>query len=133
MTSYTLDQLPEIAKLVIEQAPSKILLFSAKMGAGKTTLISEICKQLGVTESISSPTYSLVNEYQGDENIIYHFDFYRIKDISEAYDMGIEEYLYQDAWIFIEWPDKIKSLLPDTSTHITIEIEPDGMRIISIL
>lgn len=128
--TYTLDELSEVAKQVIDHSKSKILLFNASMGVGKTTLITEICKQLGVTDSISSPTYSLVNEYEGDIELIYHFDFYRINDDEEAYQIGFEEYLDTDAWIFIEWPDKVKKLLPDEAQLINIEEQSDGKRVL---
>lgn len=103
------------------------------MGVGKTTLIKEICKQLGVRDNISSPTYSLVNEYKGgEENTIYHFDFYRIQEEEEAYDIGFEEYLDTNAWIFIEWPEKISNLLPENSVKIKIKLLDDGKRVLSL-
>jgi len=118
---FTLDQLPDIARKIIKQIDSKNLLFFAEMGNGKTTLIKELIKQLGVQDTVNSPTFSLVNEYVSDKDeLIYHFDFYRIEDENEALDMGIEDYFYKNAWCFIEWPQNVENLLPlDTiSIHI---------------
>ncbi|WP_219011364.1 tRNA (adenosine(37)-N6)-threonylcarbamoyltransferase complex ATPase subunit type 1 TsaE [Aquimarina litoralis] len=130
--TYTLEELSETAQKIIENATHKTLLFDAEMGVGKTTLIKEICRQLGVTDNISSPTYSLVNEYQGTEDTIYHFDFYRIKEEEEAYDIGFEEYLDTKSWIFIEWPEKIGNLLPIDSVKIKIGLQNDGKRVLSV-
>jgi len=111
--NYSLNELTTIAEEIIASAKHKILLFNGEMGAGKTTLIKELCKVLQVEDIPSSPTFSLVNEYSTLNNeTVYHFDFYRIDDEEEAYDMGIEDYLYNDAWCLIEWPEKIKNLLP---------------------
>lgn len=111
----------------------KIIAFYGKMGAGKTTLIKAICQAMGVTNVVSSPTFSLVNEYHATNgDTIYHFDFYRINKIEEAYDFGYEEYFFSDAYCFIEWPEKIESLLPSNTLRITIEEQTDGTRILSI-
>jgi tRNA threonylcarbamoyladenosine biosynthesis protein TsaE len=103
------------------------------MGAGKTTFIKALCESLGVKDVITSPTFAIVNEYTtaaGDP--IYHFDFYRIKRLEEVYDMGYEDYFYaSDALCFIEWPELIEELLPDTALRVSISEEPDGRRIIS--
>ncbi|WP_299896250.1 tRNA (adenosine(37)-N6)-threonylcarbamoyltransferase complex ATPase subunit type 1 TsaE [uncultured Aquimarina sp.] len=128
--TYTLEELSKTAEEIINNASHKTLLFDAEMGVGKTTLIKEICKQLGVVDTISSPTYSLVNEYQGKNDTIYHFDFYRIKQEEEAYDIGFEEYLDSDAWLFIEWPEKIANLLPNDSVKVKIELQDDGKRVL---
>ncbi|WP_299601857.1 tRNA (adenosine(37)-N6)-threonylcarbamoyltransferase complex ATPase subunit type 1 TsaE [uncultured Aquimarina sp.] len=128
--TYTLEELSKTAEEIINNATHKTLLFDAEMGVGKTTLIKEICKQLGVVDTISSPTYSLVNEYQGKNDTIYHFDFYRIKQEEEAYDIGFEEYLDSDAWLFIEWPEKITNLLPNDSVKVKIELQDDGKRVL---
>ena len=131
--NYTLKQLPEIAKKIIESVNSKILLFNGEMGAGKTTLIKEVVKQLGVEEIASSPTFSLVNEYQIDnKETIYHFDFYRIDSEEEAFDIGIEDYLYSDAWCFIEWGNKVENLLPLDIVNINISVNNDNQRTIQI-
>ncbi|MBQ0733204.1 tRNA (adenosine(37)-N6)-threonylcarbamoyltransferase complex ATPase subunit type 1 TsaE [Aquimarina celericrescens] len=128
---YTLTNLPEVAQYLISNVKSKILLFDAEMGVGKTTLIKEICKQLGVRDVISSPTFSLVNEYLGDQGVIYHFDFYRIKEEEEAYQIGFEEYLDSGAWIFIEWPEKVSNLLPADASIIKIDLSDNQKRILT--
>ena len=122
--TYTLTELPKIAKQLIAKAKdTKILLFYAEMGAGKTTLIKEIIKQLGVIDNVSSPTFSLVNEYFSVKNgTIYHFDFYRIEDETEALDIGIDDYFYTNNWCFIEWPQNIDSYLPEDAIVVNIEI-----------
>ncbi|MEQ6123964.1 tRNA (adenosine(37)-N6)-threonylcarbamoyltransferase complex ATPase subunit type 1 TsaE [Pseudotenacibaculum sp. MALMAid0570] len=120
--NYSLSGLNQIAKDVIEKSKSKKILFYGNMGVGKTTLIKEICKELGVKDVISSPTFSLVNEYRTQNNdIVYHFDFYRIDNEEEAYDIGIEDYFDSNAWCFIEWPENIQNLLPLKSTEIYLE------------
>ncbi|MBT8317219.1 MAG: tRNA (adenosine(37)-N6)-threonylcarbamoyltransferase complex ATPase subunit type 1 TsaE [Lutibacter sp.] len=131
--NYSLQQLPEIAKEVAELAQHNILLFYGEMGVGKTTLIKEILKLLGVKDNVSSPTFSLVNEYQTNDNkIIYHFDFYRIKNEEEAMDMGIEEYFYSDSLCLIEWPNKVENLLPLKTVSIKITLENNQQRTIAI-
>ncbi|GGX02393.1 tRNA (adenosine(37)-N6)-threonylcarbamoyltransferase complex ATPase subunit type 1 TsaE [Aquimarina muelleri] len=128
---YTLKDLPGIADKIISNIHDKIILFDAEMGVGKTTLIKEICKHLGVKNTISSPTYSLVNEYECKGGIIYHFDFYRLQEEEEAYHIGFEEYLDSGAWIFIEWPDKVYKLLPDNVITINIKALNDQKRVLS--
>lgn len=130
--TYTLQELPNVANELITNVSNKTLLFDAEIGVGKTTLIKEICKQLGVEDAISSPTYSLVNEYQGNESLIYHFDFYRIQHEDEAYDIGFEEYLDQENWIFIEWPEKVARLVPKNCVKINIKLQNDGKRVLSM-
>ena len=130
--NYLLTDLNKAAEFVIKHSKNKIILFYGNMGAGKTTLIKEICKQLGVTERVSSPTYSIVNEYDTANDKIYHFDLYRMKDEEEAYQVGFEEYLDSGHWIFIEWPDRLKSLMPEEANTITIEILSDNSRKVSI-
>jgi tRNA threonylcarbamoyladenosine biosynthesis protein TsaE len=98
------------------------------MGAGKTTLISALCKSLGSTDDLSSPTFSIVNEYQSNVGVIYHFDFYRIKTIEEAFDFGLEEYLYSGNYCFLEWSEKVEALLPDSPLKISIEIIDEETR-----
>jgi len=130
---YALADLNKIAKDVISTSENKILLFYGAMGVGKTTLIKELCKELGIEDVTSSPTFSLVNEYhtnQGD--VVYHFDFYRIEDEEEAYDIGIEDYFYSDAWCLIEWPENIQNLLPLKSTEIHLTQLSDGLRNIQL-
>lgn len=121
--TYSLSEVPSIAQEIIASTKYKIVLFYAEMGAGKTTLIKEICKQLGVEDVISSPTFSLVNEYQTNNGeTVYHFDFYRITDEEEALDIGVEDYFYSKSWCFIEWPDNIENLLPLDAVEIHISI-----------
>ena len=131
--NYALADLNQIAKDVINTAENKILLFYGAMGVGKTTLIKELCKELGINEVTSSPTFSLVNEYHTNHgDIVYHFDFYRIEDEEEAYDIGIEDYFYSDAWCLIEWPENIQNLLPLKSTEIHLTQLNDGLRNIQL-
>ena len=132
--TYQLKQLPSIASKIINVAKDKKnVLFYAEMGAGKTTLIKEIIKQLGVADNVSSPTFSLVNEYISDKNeLIYHFDFYRIEDETEALDIGIEDYFYKDAWCFMEWPQNIESFLPENAIAVNIEIIDEETRRVKI-
>ncbi len=132
--SYALGDLPTISKEIIEKSQNKIVLFYGKMGVGKTTLIKEIVKQLGSEDNVSSPTFSLVNEYYSEKNgNIYHFDFYRIKNEEEAFDIGIEEYFYSDNWCLIEWPDKVKNLLPLETVKIVLKIESNQSRKIELI
>ncbi|OIQ37867.1 MAG: tRNA (adenosine(37)-N6)-threonylcarbamoyltransferase complex ATPase subunit type 1 TsaE [Bacteroidetes bacterium MedPE-SWsnd-G1] len=130
---YVLNQLPDIANSVIANAKHKILLFNGEMGAGKTTLIKEVVKQLGVDDVANSPTFSLVNEYHSENGeIIYHFDFYRIESEEEALDIGIEDYFYSDAWCFIEWGEKVQNLLPLDITNVNIDILDKNRRTIQL-
>ncbi|QSB25193.1 tRNA (adenosine(37)-N6)-threonylcarbamoyltransferase complex ATPase subunit type 1 TsaE [Flavobacterium sp. CLA17] len=126
---FSLDQIKEVAAQILEQNPKKIILFNGEMGVGKTTLIKQLCKTLGVEDATSSPTFSLVNEYYTSDNqIVYHFDFYRLNKETEALDMGVDDYLYSGNWCFIEWSEKIGSLIPDEHSVITIELLADGKR-----
>lgn len=111
-----------IDKIIPLLATNKLIIFDGMMGSGKTTLIKYICQALGVLDLVNSPTYSLVNEYKTLNNqIIYHFDFYRINNLEEAFDMGAEEYFYSGNLCLIEWPDKIMDLLPDRILKISID------------
>lgn len=114
--TFSLDKIDEIAEKILTLSKHKIFLLEGEMGVGKTTLTKAIAKQLGVKEVTSSPTFSLVNEYQSDDGLLYHFDLFRLEDLSEAYDIGIEEYLDSDNFCFIEWPEKIMSILPEYHT-----------------
>lgn len=126
---FSLDEIKNVAQQILSQNPPKVILFNGEMGAGKTTLIKEISKILGVHTATSSPTFSLVNEYQDTNNqLIYHFDFYRLKNENEALDMGIEEYLYSGNWCFIEWSEKIPNLIPNNTKVITIKTLANGKR-----
>lgn len=119
---FYLDQISEVAKKILNEAKGqKIFVFYGEMGAGKTTLIKAICKNLGVTQNMSSPTFSLVNEYQNTQGqTLYHFDFYRLNSEEEAFDYGYEEYFFSGDYCFIEWPEKIPNLLP--ANHVAIKI-----------
>lgn len=131
--TYDLSKISVIAKDVISKAKHKIILFYGEMGSGKTTLIKEIVKQMGVEDTVNSPTFSLVNEYHTQKGeIIYHFDFYRIEHEEEALDIGIEEYFYSNNWCFIEWPNKVENLLPLESVAIHLTINQNNTRTIQI-
>lgn len=125
ITANSLDDLPAIASKIISTYPQKIIAFYGEMGAGKTTFIKVLCIYLGVAKSeICSPTYSIVNEYlSANKSVVYHFDFYRIKSEQEAFDMGYEEYLYSGNYCFLEWPEKIETLLPNDLLKIHIETD----------
>lgn len=109
----------------------KVILFSGDMGVGKTTFIKSICTVLGVKETVTSPTYSLVNQYEGTEDTIYHFDFYRIKTEDEAYDIGFEEYLYSGSYCLIEWPEKIENLWPRKYVKVSLELMEHDQRLLT--
>ncbi|MEY4011141.1 MAG: tRNA ((37)-N6)-threonylcarbamoyltransferase complex ATPase subunit type 1 TsaE [Bacteroidota bacterium] len=126
---FTIDQLESVAQQIIAQQPQKVILFHGEMGVGKTTLIKQLCKNLGVLEATSSPTFSLVNEYEiANNQIVYHFDFYRLKNEIEALDMGADDYFYSGNWCFIEWAEKIPNLIPEAHSIITIALLADGKR-----
>ena len=129
-TSVTEDVLHNVAKdIVAEIQQPSIILFTGEMGSGKTTLIKEICRELGVKNSMSSPTFSVVNEYHTSDNkTIYHFDLYRLKNIEECFDIGMEEYLYSGNYCFIEWPDIAQQILPEKYFTLTIQKEKDNTR-----
>jgi tRNA threonylcarbamoyladenosine biosynthesis protein TsaE len=130
---FSIDQLEEVAQKIIAENPKKVILFHGEMGVGKTTLIKQLCKTLGVTGATSSPTFSLVNEYEADDNqLVYHFDFYRLNHETEALDMGVDDYLYSGNWCFIEWAEKIPNLIPETHSVITISLLPDGKRALTL-
>jgi len=131
--NYSLNELTAVAEEIVATAPHKILLFYGEMGVGKTTLIKELCKVLGVEDIASSPTFSLVNEYKTNTNeTVFHFDFYRIEDEEEAYDMGIEDYFYSNNWCLVEWPENIKNLLPLDTVSISINLLENGQRNIQL-
>lgn len=132
-TNYSLDNLQSIAKSIIKKSNNKTLLFYGEMGVGKTTLIKELCKELGVLDNISSPTFSLVNEYQTNSlEKVYHFDFYRIKNEEEALDIGIEDYFDSQNWCFIEWPENIENLLPLDAVEIHLTRLENNQRTIQL-
>ena len=131
----TLDQIENAAREFVEQmGDNTVFAFYGKMGAGKTTFIKAVCTLLGVTDNITSPTFAIVNEYRSDiaGELIYHFDFYRIKKLEEVYDLGYEDYFYSGAVCFIEWPELIEELLPGNTIKVTIEEEADGARVLTL-
>ena len=118
---FDISDISLVAKEILNSVNSKIILFYGEMGIGKTTLISAIVKELGYKYDVSSPTFSIVNEYEVNDGLVYHFDFFRLNDESEAYDIGFEDYLYSGNWCFIEWPDKVVNLLPQNVNEIYLE------------
>ncbi|QAA80932.1 tRNA (adenosine(37)-N6)-threonylcarbamoyltransferase complex ATPase subunit type 1 TsaE [Aequorivita sp. H23M31] len=130
--TYTQKDLPEMAEKILKNVKSKVILFKGSMGVGKTTLIKELANHLGSQDTASSPTFAIVNEYEIPDDLIYHFDFYRIKDIQEALDLGVEDYLYSGHFVFIEWPEKIESLLPEDAVELYIRMGMDGTRTLTI-
>ena len=117
----------------METGRRAVFAFYGKMGAGKTTFIKAVCKELGVKDVINSPTFAIINEYAvpTSERLIYHFDFYRINEIGEALDIGTEDYFDSGAWCFIEWPEKIEPLLPDDTVCVTLTEQEDGTRTVA--
>lgn len=129
-----LSGLQEIARRVVGQLGSyKVWLFHGEMGSGKTTLIKEICKTAGVVDAMSSPTFAIINEYEtSGHTSLFHFDFYRIRHEAEAYDIGVDEYFYSGYPCFIEWPEKIPSLIPPRYADVAIQVEDESHRNIVI-
>lgn len=130
----SLDNIQEAARqFIAAMGDSTVFAFYGKMGAGKTTFIKAICEYLGVTDVINSPTFAIVNEYRSENGeLIYHFDFYRIKKLEEVYDMGYEDYFYSGALCFIEWPELVEELLPTDAIKVTIEETENDERIVSM-
>ena len=118
--TYTLAEIDTIAEKILPYLHSKVVIFRGGMGFGKTTLIKALVRALGSTDNVSSPTFSLVNPYEGANDKIYHFDFYRIKNEEEAFDIGFEEYLYSGDWCFIEWAERVEKYLPETYTIVEL-------------
>ena len=129
----SLNELPMVAQAVIDSLQGRtVVVFRAEMGAGKTTLISRIVAQLGADDTVTSPTFALVNQYEGSERRIYHFDFYRIDRIEEVFDFGYEEYFYSGDLCLVEWPEKIEALIPDDAMVVRIEVGDDEERVFEI-
>ena len=131
----SLDSIRESAKAFLAAMDDRtVFAFHGQMGAGKTTFIKAICEELGVEDVINSPTFAIINEYRSETTgeLIYHFDFYRINKLSEAEDIGTEDYFYSGALCFIEWPEKIEDLLPGDVVEVTIKENPDGTRTVDI-
>jgi tRNA threonylcarbamoyladenosine biosynthesis protein TsaE len=127
--TFSLEEIDDVAQRILAHDMKNTVLFHAGMGVGKTTLIKAIAKQLGVTDMTSSPTFSLVNEYETKNgDILYHFDLYRLNTEEEAYDMGLDEYFYSGNLCLIEWPEKTPNLIPLDHTTITMKQLNDGKR-----
>ena len=131
----SLESIHEAAReFIAAMGDNTVFALYGKMGAGKTTFVKALCEELGVTDVITSPTFAIVNEYRSDETgeLIYHFDIYRIKKLSEVYDMGYEDYFYSGALCFIEWPELVEELLPGNAVKVTIEELENGNRVIRL-
>ncbi len=127
-TDFDIVTIDKTAKMLLENVTTKTVLFYGDMGVGKTTLIKAIVKALGGKDKVTSPTFSLVNEYEVTNDKVYHFDLYRIEDEVEVFDIGIEDYLYSGHWVFIEWPDIIAENLPIPTDISYIKMNKDGSR-----
>lgn len=130
--TYELHELDQAVDYILRNAKSKTLLFYGEMGAGKTTLIKELSKALGVQDAVSSPTFSLVNHYESDQGAVYHFDFYRIESDIEALDIGFEDYLDSGAWNLIEWPQKVGKLLSDDHQKVHLQVLSKNSRMLKL-
>lgn len=126
--TYSINDLTNVARKLLETSIHKTWLFDAQMGAGKTTLIKALAKELGVHDMANSPTFSIVNEYLANNSKVYHFDLYRLKNEEEAYDMGLDEYFDENAWCFVEWPELASNMIPDTKHTVTISIIDENTR-----
>ena len=126
----SLEEINSVAKQFIELVGGRrVFAMYGAMGVGKTTFVKAVCEELGVEDTITSPTFAIVNEYHTqNEKIVYHFDFYRIEDVQEAYDFGYEDYFYSNAMCFIEWPERIESILPSDVINLNFTEEEDGSR-----
>ena len=127
-----IERLPEAAAQFVDNVrPGRVYAFYGRMGAGKTTFISEVCRQLGSVDEASSPTFSIVNVYETEKlGTVYHMDCYRLEDEEEAFDAGLEDYFNSGAVCFVEWPERIEGLLPEDAVAVTIDVEADGSRIV---
>ena len=130
---FSLHEIDAAAKQVLAANLKKVILLNGEMGAGKTTFIKALCRAIGIDDVMSSPTFSLVNEYvSSNGTVVYHFDVYRLKNETEALDMGIEEYLYSGNYCFIEWAEKIPNLIPENHSTISLSVLPDGNRLLAL-
>lgn len=130
---YSETEIEQAAKFLLSNIQSqKILLFYGEMGAGKTTFVKAFCAALGVEDTVSSPTFSIVNEYHYSGGKIFHFDCYRLKNQYEALDIGFEEYLYSGNYCLVEWPEKIPDLLPENYLEISLQVQPDQQRKLTV-
>ena len=134
ITINGLEDYPQAAREFVKLLDQgRIYAFYGKMGSGKTTFIKSLCEELGVEDTINSPTFAIVNEYEDrDANTIFHFDFYRIKSLAEVYNMGYEEYFYSNAYCFLEWPELIEELLPEEHIRVDITEGDNGVRTIAV-
>lgn len=130
--TYKITDIDQVAETLLKQVSSKTILFKADMGVGKTTLIKALVKALGSDDVVTSPTFSIVNEYKIFDESIYHFDFYRIKNEEEALNFGIEDYLLSDNWIFMEWFEKIPNLLPEDCNLVSIKLNKNASRTLKL-
>lgn len=134
-TQYSLQEIDRVAAdfvKILAESPSKVVAFYAEMGAGKTTFIKALCAQLGVDAEVNSPTFAIVNDYPSPNGSVFHFDYYRIKSLSEAYDIGSEDYFYSGCICLIEWPEKMDALLPEDAIVVRISVLDDGRREMSV-
>ncbi|WP_343530804.1 tRNA (adenosine(37)-N6)-threonylcarbamoyltransferase complex ATPase subunit type 1 TsaE [Pedobacter sp.] len=130
LTINDLEELPKVAQALLNYANDQnFFIFEGEMAAGKTTFIKAFCKALGVTDVVSSPTFSIVNEYESNHGPVYHFDFYRLKNLQEAYDIGYEEYFYSGNYCLVEWPSKVEELLPEGYIKIQITVTDNEQRL----
>jgi tRNA threonylcarbamoyladenosine biosynthesis protein TsaE len=129
---FDISNIDTVAEAILRNVHSKIVLFSGSMGSGKTTLIGALIKSLGSPDLVSSPTFALMNEYQGRDSKIYHYDFYRIKNLEEALDIGFDEFIEEDVWNLVEWPGLIVGILPHEYVTIEISRVTDTKRKISV-
>jgi tRNA threonylcarbamoyladenosine biosynthesis protein TsaE len=129
----SLENINEVAKAFLDKySGNKVIAMYGDMGVGKTTFVKAVCRTLGMEDEASSPSFSIVNEYRGENKTIYHFDFYRINEPEEAYDFGYEEYFYSGNMCFVEWPEKIDSLMPEDALVMKFTEREDGVRIIDV-
>jgi tRNA threonylcarbamoyladenosine biosynthesis protein TsaE len=130
--NYKLEDISLAADFILKNVTSKTLLFNGVMGSGKTTLIKALVNRLGCTDNVSSPTFSIVNEYNANGSTVFHFDFYRIENEYEALDIGVEDYISQNNWCFLEWSEKITNLIPNNVNYIIFKESEDDTRTIEI-
>ena len=130
--NYKLEDISLAADFILKNATCKTLIFNGVMGSGKTTLIKALVNRLGSTDNVSSPTFSIVNEYNANGSTVFHFDFYRIENEYEALDIGVEDYMSQNNWCFLEWAEKIPNLIPNNVNYINFKESEDDARTIEI-
>lgn len=130
--NYNLEDISLAADFILKNATCKTLIFNGVMGSGKTTLIKALVNSLGSTDNVSSPTFSIVNEYNANGSTVFHFDFYRIENEYEALDIGVEDYMSQNNWCFLEWAEKIPNLIPNNVNYINFKESEDDTRTIEI-